>query len=585
MPKHASPSILIVDDDPVSVQLMGAALMPDYSCEFALSAARALERLTTGTPPALILLDLVMPEMDGHTLLRLLDDDPRLKDIPVICVTAKQDPESETRALEAGAADFIGKPINPPVLRLRVGLQLKLRQREQELRDSEARFEHLAHYDALTALPNRLLLGDRLHQSMVQTQRRQRYLALAYLDLDGFKTINDSHGHAAGDQLLIALSDRMRQALRAGDTLARLGGDEFVAVLIDLKDNNAGVPVLDRLLAAVAAPVTLGDQIVQVSTSIGVAFYPQLDEVDADQLLRRADQAMYQAKLTGKNRYHVFSSAYDRDARGRHDLRERIRHALAGHEFLLYYQPKVNLRTGTVISVEALIRWQHPEHGLLTPLQFLPMIENDPLAVNLGEWVIETALTQMEDWQATGLDLPVSVNVSAWQLQQANFVERLRALLARHPEITPSRLILEVSEATALKDLARVSQVIADCRAIGVSVILGDCGAGDLSLNALKRLAVTLLNIDRSFVDDMLENPDDLAIVERVLSLSRALHRQVAATGMETRKQGEMLLQLGCELAQGYGITRPLPTHAVTNWLADWRSSPRWTDLPLASTE
>ncbi|AFL72760.1 response regulator [Thiocystis violascens] len=304
--------ILIVDDDPVSVQLAGAALMSDYQCEFALSGARALERLNIGAPPALILLDLMMPEMDGYALCRWLRGDPRWRDLPVIYVTASQDLESETRALRTGATDFISKPINPPVLRLRVGLQIELRKREQALRESEARFERLAHYDALTGLPNRLLLADRLHQAMVQTLRRGQSLALAYLDLDGFKAINDRHGHAAGDQLLKVVSERMQQAVREGDTLARLGGDEFVAVLVDLADSDASVPLLKRLLAAAAAPVPLGELVVQVSASIGVTFYPQPDEIDADQLLRQADRAMYQAKLTGKNRYQVFDREDDR---------------------------------------------------------------------------------------------------------------------------------------------------------------------------------------------------------------------------------------------------------------------------------
>ncbi|WP_346014591.1 two-component system response regulator [Thiocystis violacea] len=585
MTKNAKTRILIVDDDPASVQLMGAALMPDYHCEFSLSGARALDRLSAEAPPALILLDLNMPEMDGYALCRLLRGDPRWRDIPVICVTASQDLESEAQALQAGAADFIPKPINPPVLRLRVGLQLQLREREQALRESEARFERLAHYDALTGLPNRLLLADRLHQAMVQIQRRKQHLAVVYLDLDGFKRVNDSHGHAVGDELLKAVAERMKQVVRKGDTLARLGGDEFVALLLDLQDKDASVPLLERLLAAAAAAVTLGDLVMQVSASLGVAFYPQPDDVDADQLLRQADRAMYQAKLTGKNRYHLFDHEDDRLARGRHDLLEPIRRGLKGNEFVLYYQPKVNLRTGMVVSVEALIRWQHPEHGLLAPRHFLPVIEHLPLAVDLGEWVIDTALTQLEDWQADGLDLAVSVNVGARQLRQANFVARLRALLAAHAAIKPSSLRLEVLEASALDDLARVSQVVADCREIGVNFTLDDCGAADLSPQDLQHLAVMQLKIDRSVIGDMLDNPHDRAIVERILTLSRAFRFQVIATGMETPEQGEMLLHLGCELAQGYGIAYPMPAHAVSGWLADWRGSAHRTDLLLARSD
>ncbi|MBK5964611.1 hypothetical protein CCR95_11105, partial [Thiocystis minor] len=351
-----------------------------------------------------------------------------------------------------------------------------------ELHASQGRFEHLAHYDPLTMLPNRLLLADRLHQAMAQTQRRRQHLALAYLDLDGFKAINDRHGHDAGDQLLVALSHRMKLTLREGDTLARLGGDEFVALLVDLEDSDASVPLLIRLLAAAATPVPLGDLVVQLSASVGVAFYPQPDEVDTDQLLRQADQAMYQAKLAGKNRYHVFDVEKDHRARSKHESLERIRQALSAREFVLYYQPKVNLRSGEVIGAEALIRWQHPERGLLLPQAFLPVIEDDPLAVTLGEWVIESALTQMDRWRASGLDLPVSVNVGARQLQQVDFVARLGALLAAHPGVTPSSLSLEILETSAMQDLAHFSKIVADCRELGVSCTLDDFGVGYSSL-------------------------------------------------------------------------------------------------------
>ncbi|AUB80918.1 response regulator [Candidatus Thiodictyon syntrophicum] len=311
IPENPAIRILIIDDDPVSVQIMARALKPVCRCDFALSGPQALERLAAERLPTLILLDVMMPEMDGYTLCRMLQADPRLKGIPVIFVTASHDSDSETQALEAGAADFIAKPINPPVLRLRVGLQCQLREREQALRDSEARFEHLAHFDALTGLPNRLLLADRLHLAMAQARRRGQGLAVVYLDLDGFKAINDAHGHAVGDQLLVTVAHHLKQTLRESDTLARIGGDEFVAVLIDLNGSDASVPPLNRLLAAASAPLALGDLVVQVSASLGVTFYPQPQEIDADQLLRQADQAMYQAKLTGKNRYHVFNLEED----------------------------------------------------------------------------------------------------------------------------------------------------------------------------------------------------------------------------------------------------------------------------------
>jgi len=453
------------------------------------------------------------------------------------------------------------------------------------LKEHQKQLEHIAHYDALTTLPNRVLLADRLHQSMAQAQRRGKRLAVAYLDLDGFKAINDNHGHEVGDQLLMILATRMKQALREGDTLARLGGDEFVAVLLDLADIEASVPMLTRLLAAAAEPVHVGDLILQLSASVGITFYPQGEDVDADQLLRQADQSMYQAKLAGKNRYHVFDAEQDSSIRGHHESLERIRHALAEREFLLYYQPKVNMRSGTVIGAEALIRWQHPEKGLLPPAVFLPVIEDHSLAVEIGEWVIDTALTQMALWQTAGLDIPISVNVGARQLQMSDFVLRLRKILAQHPKFKPDRLELEVLETSALEDVNQVSQVIEACREIGVTFALDDFGTGYSSLTYLKRLPAAVLKIDQSFVRDMLDDPDDLAILDGVLGLAVAFRREVIAEGVETMEHGALLLQLGCEQAQGYGIARPMPAADFPGWAAGWRSDPAWRDLPAVSRD
>ena len=446
------------------------------------------------------------------------------------------------------------------------------------LKEHEQQLEHIAHYDALTRLPNRVLLADRLHQAMVQAKRRAQPLAVAYLDLDGFKAVNDRYGHETGDLLLMDLAARMKHALREGDTLARLGGDEFVVVLLELADIEASEPMLSRLLEAAAQPVNLGENILQVSASVGVTFYPQVEEVDADQLLRQADQAMYQAKLSGKNRYHVFDADQDRNVRGHHESLEHIRRALREREFVLYYQPKVNLRTGEIIGAEALIRWQHPEKGLLPPAVFLPVIEDHLLAVELGDWVIESALTQMERWQAAGLVIPLSINVGARQLQHADFVENLRSQLAAHPQVDPSSLQLEVLETSALEDLVHVSQVIKACREIGVSFSMDDFGTGYSSLTYLKRLSVVQLKIDQSFIHDMLDDPEDLAILEGILSLANAFRREVIAEGVETVEQGEMLLQLGCELGQGYGIARPMPADAFPDWFANWRPDLRWVN-------
>ena len=360
-----------------------------------------------------------------------------------------------------------------------------------------------------------------------------------------------------------------------------MGGDEFVAVLLDVEENS---PLFARLLAAVAEPVEFEGFELSVSASLGVAFYPQADEVDADQLLRQADQAMYQVKLKGKNGYVVFDAEQDRSVRGQHEELARLRRALVEREFVLHYQPKVNLRTGAVVGAEALIRWQHPEKGLRPPMDFLPLMEDHPLAIEVGEWVLDTALRDQAAWRAEGLDIQVSVNVGGYQLQRLDFVARLSTILARHPPLLPGALELEVLETSALGELAHVSRVIQDCRAMGVSTALDDFGTGYSSLTYLKRLPVTTLKIDRSFVRDMLEDPDDLAILEGVLSLARAFHREVVAEGVETREHGALLLQLGCELVQGFGIARPMPSDQMPPWCAAWQTAPVWSTPNLGAT-
>lgn len=453
------------------------------------------------------------------------------------------------------------------------------------LKEHERKLERIAHYDALTGLPNRVLLADRLHQAMVQSKRHQLQVAVAYVDLDGFKAVNDNHGHAVGDQLLISIADRMKRALRDSDTVARLGGDEFVAVMTDLTNVEASVQVLTRLLSVSAQPVHVGDLVLQVSASVGVAFFPQAGDVDADQLIRQADQAMYQAKLAGKNQYHIFDDEQDRSVRGHHERLEHVQQALTRREFVLHYQPKINLRSGRVVGAEALVRWQHPLRGLLPPSEFLPAIENHAMAIELGEWVIDSALTQLELWHAAGFDFPVSVNIGARQLQQAEFVDRLRALLAKHPKVNPSCLELEVLETSALADIAQVSRVIHACREFGVTFALDDFGTGYSSLTYLRRLPATQLKIDKSFVSGMLDDPDDLAIIDGILGLAAAFRRLVVAEGVETAEHAELLVRLGCELAQGYGIARPMPAHELQGWLTRWKPDPAWAQLPVIARE
>tara|TARA_R110000744_G_scaffold151810_2_gene265449 strand:- start:5322 stop:7676 length:2355 start_codon:yes stop_codon:yes gene_type:complete len=446
-----------------------------------------------------------------------------------------------------------------------------------ERKQSVEKLERIAHFDVLTNLPNRVLLADRLSQAMLQCSRHKKSLAVVFLDLDGFKAVNDAYGHNMGDKLLIALSHSMKGALREGDSLARIGGDEFVAVLTDLITDIDCQPILERLLSAASEPVTIGDKVLNVSASIGFTIYPQ-DNVDTDQLIRHADQAMYVAKESGKNRYHLFDTAQDDAVKVQLESLEAIRGALDNHQFLLHYQPKVNMKTGTVTGVEALIRWQHPERGLLNPIEFLPAIENSPMNIEMGEWVIDTALKQIGKWQAMGIIFPdcTSVNISAVQLQQPNFTDRLMALLAAHPDVEPRYLELEVLETSALDDVHNVSKIMDNCIALGVKFALDDFGTGYSSLTYLRRLPASLIKIDQSFVRDMLHDADDLAIVEGVIALARSFKRNVIAEGVETIEHGTTLLQLGCELAQGYGIARPMPASDIPAWISEWRPDVNW---------
>ena len=446
-----------------------------------------------------------------------------------------------------------------------------------ELNTIKEQLQHQALHDVLTNLPNRVLLADRLSQSMVQSQRHDNLLAVVFLDLDGFKHVNDSYGHDLGDEVLIIVSLRMKEVLREGDSLARIGGDEFVAVLTDLTTVEECEPVLERLLLAASEPVYLGDVELKISASIGVTLYPQ-DNVSADQLMRHADQAMYIAKESGKNRYHLFDTAEDNAVKVQREILESIRSALDNQQFVLYYQPKVNMRTGKVIGAEALIRWQHPQRGLLNPFDFLPAIENNPMMIELGEWVIDDALRQIGQWQAMGLNIPLntSVNIAAIQLQQTNFVNRLTTLLTAHPDVDSRYLELEVLETSALEDVHHVSTIMNDCMALGVNFALDDFGTGYSSLTYLRRLPASLIKIDQSFVRDMLHDVDDLAIVEGVIVLAKSFKREVIAEGVETVEHGTALLQIGCELAQGYGIARPMPAGDIPRWINEWKPDIHW---------
>jgi diguanylate cyclase (GGDEF)-like protein len=454
------------------------------------------------------------------------------------------------------------------------------RQRQNELTlttKHQAELAYITYFDRLTELPNRPLFFFQLAQAIVQCEIHNESLALITLDLDDFKAVNELYGHHVGDELLIALSTRMKDALRESDTLARIGGDEFGIIFTGLYNDKDCKTLLERLLTVASEPFIVHDIVIKVSASIGASLHPQ-DSISAEQLMRQADQAMYRSKQVGKNRYYILDNTQDNLVTEKLKSLVAIRNALNKHQFVLHYQPKVNMRTGLVIGFEALIRWQHPKRGLLSPVQFLPAIEHHSLQIDLGEWVIDTALTQISQWQKLGHKLPVgiSVNIAALQLEQPNFTNRLTALLAAHPDVTPSCLELEILEKRALDDVQRVAQTMTACIALGVTFALDDFGTGYSSLTYLRQLPASVIKIDQSFVRDMLIDSGDLAIIHGVIALAKSFNRTVIAEGVETHQHGVALLQAGCDLAQGYGIAKPMPASDIPAWVSTWKPSEAW---------
>ncbi len=445
------------------------------------------------------------------------------------------------------------------------------------LKNYQSQLEKMAHYDPLTLLPNRVLLSDRLAQTLLQCQRHEKSVAIVFLDLDGFKAVNDAHGHAIGDRLLVTMSNRMKDTLREEDTLARIGGDEFVAVLADLDKIDDCEPLLERLLLAASAPVFVDNIRLNVTASLGVTTYPE-DNVNADILLRHADQAMYIAKGMGKNRYHMFDIAKDIALKTNREDLEAVRIGLLQKQFVLFYQPIVDMKIGKVIGVEALLRWQHPERGLLPPTEIPALLEDNPVSIQLGEWVISSALTQIKQWQSIGLNLNVSVNIGARQLQQENFPTRLAEIISSHPDVEAGYLELEVMENGVFTDLDQVTSVIQDCLDMGIHFTLDDFGTGYSSLTYLRLLPATSIKIDQRFIGKMLTDPSARAIVEGVIGLAKAFKCKAIAEGVESIEQGTALLAIGCELAQGYAIARPMPSNDIPIWIKNWKPDAAWQE-------
>jgi diguanylate cyclase (GGDEF)-like protein/PAS domain S-box-containing protein len=444
-----------------------------------------------------------------------------------------------------------------------------------DLRLIEHKLKQLNHYDSLTNLPNRTLLVEQLTRQVMQAGRAERIFGVVCFDLDHFKSINDRYGEPVGDRLLLEVANRLHGAIREGDTVARLGGDEFAVIMADLKEAKGMEIALCRLRDQLGMPYLIGGHEITITASMGATVYPE-DNDDADTLLRHANQAMVEAKQSGRNCFRMFDPRREENARQRSEQMECLGQALRRGELRLFYQPKVDLRSGKTVGAEALIRWRHPERGLLSPASFLPYAEDNHLMVELGDWVIEKALDQASEWNALGLDITVSVNVAAMQLQQPDFVEKLEQALLRHPGIRHGQLEMEILESSALRDVDHTRQVLNACRLLGVGAALDDFGTGYCSLSYLKQIPATTLKIDQYFVRSMLGKREDLGLVEGIISLAKIFQMNVVAEGMETPEHGVLLLRLGCDMAQGYGIAKPMPAEELPGWIRDYVPHPSW---------
>lgn len=557
--------LLVVDDDDVDRERVRRMLLqsdPKTVIAEACGPTDTMEILKNQTFDCMII-DYRLGPLTG---LDLLD---QIKAVaPQFCatimVTGLGDEEIAGAAVRAGISDYLTKnQLNN--VRLMHSIMGAVHRSSLE-----RRLHELAYYDALTRLATRTLLIDRLQQVINGCSRASSLAALAYIDLDNFKLVNDEFGHAAGDQVLIEVAARLKTLVRASDTAARLGGDEFVLLLTDITSIENCEAMISRISQRLKEPMliegNLDNAMVRVTSSIGVVLI-QDETVTADTVLRHADHMMYKVKRAGREGILFFDPQVEKSLIAINSELEAVSTGLKNKEFVLYYQPKINLLTRELIGLEALIRWQHPEKGLLTPEKFWQPLQHQKLSVTIGEWVICEAVRQMMDWKKMGLAIKLSVNISVHHLQSDSFIGRLHEILLSAPTIPPRSLELEILETVAIDDISKAVEKIIACKSLGVCVAVDDFGTGYSSLTYLKRLPLDTLKIDKSFVVNMLNSKDDKAIVIGIVGLCDAFNREVVAEGVESAEHIKQLVAIGCLKGQGYGIAKPMPANNVPQWI------------------
>jgi len=589
--------ILVVDDTPQNLRLLSNILTKEgYLVRQALSGKMAMTAIQA-VPPDLILLDIMMPQMDGYSFCQTLKAKAETAAIPVIFLSALTDGSDKAKAFAVGGADYISKPFQLEEVLARVRNQLALvaaetqnqqlsahledrvkeRTRQLEIANRELYREILerkmlqsqlleqATHDALTGLPNRAFFLDRTRQALSAMQAdANAQFAVLFLDCDRFKVVNDSLGHFIGDQLLVAIARRLKQTLHPTVTLARLGGDEFTALLTEAAAITSVIQTANQMLDAFTQPFQLEGREVFITASIGVAI-GNVKYSQPEHLLRDADMAMYSAKASGKERYQIFDPILHQNALKRLQLEIDLRKALYQQELIVHYQPIVALPTGNLIGFEALVRWLHPQQGLVSPGVFIPIAEETGLIAQIGHWVLKQSCHQMRQWQdeTTDRSLTMSVNLSARQLAQADLVEQIDQILAE-TQLDPQYLKLELTESAIMDNAQAAESVLQALRKRQIQLSIDDFGTGYSSLSYLHSFPVNTLKIDRSFIQQMGEHSDDLGLVPLIINIAHKMGMTVTAEGIETQNQLNHLRALNCDFGQGFFFFKPLEADKIS---------------------
>ncbi len=559
--------VLIANDEPILTRLMESMLRRwGYEPVVAGDGHAALSMLQASDPPRLVIIDNRFPAIESPSAFRELRAKNYFGQAYVI-VLVDRDGQDEVRSwLDAGADDYVVKPVDPSELKARLQSGRRIAELQGALLYAQEVVKEQATHDPLTGLPNRSLCKEKLDSALTEAINKMGMLAVAYLDLDNFKFINDTLGHTYGDMLLKSVAERLKNCLRSGDILSRMGGDEFTIVIPNISCPEDAIVVARKALSALSASFQLGGNEFFISSSIGITIFP-LDGQDADTLIRNADSAMYHAKEDGKNNFHLYTESLNFETTRRLQTESSLRKALERGELRVFYQPRMDIQSGMIVGCEALLRWEHPTRGLIPPSEFIPVAEETGVIVQMTRWVLRQACRQNKQWQDKGYPkIDVAVNVSARDFRDSNMLETVTEAI-RLTGLDPSYLDIEITESVLMKNVDTAVRVLLSIRDMGVRVSIDDFGTGYSSLSYLKRFPIDAVKIDRSFVKDITTNPDDSAIAGAVLGMSHAMNLRVVAEGVETREQLDHLASLGCDEMQGYLVSKPVPAEEFEAFL------------------